>query len=128
MAVKKILVFGNPLVREDSLPLKILPALQKEFPEIEFREMDGIEDVQEEGKELFILDSVMGLKKAAFIKDIGLLEPGNRYSTHDFDVAHNLKILKKIGAVEKVIIIGIPMGIGEKNAFRQAKKLISFLC
>lgn len=125
MAIKKILVFGNPLVSEDSLPLKILPALQKEFPEIEFREMDGIEDVQNEGKEIIIMDCAEGIEKSELITDIDSIKPGNKYSTHDFDLGQNLKILKKIGAVEKVTIIGIPVGIEKSEAIYQAKKLIS---
>lgn len=124
MAVKKILVFGNSIVKKDSIALKILPSLRREFQEIEFREMDGIEDVQNEGKDVVIMDCVEGIEKSELITDIDSLKSGNKYSTHDFDIAQNLKLLKKIGAVEKVTIIGIPVGIGESEAISQAKKII----
>lgn len=40
----KIYVFGNILVDIDSLPIKLIPLLQKEFPDIEFCELDPSED------------------------------------------------------------------------------------
>ena len=47
---KRLLVFGNPLVKEDSLPLEILPMLREEFPEYEFAEFDAAENLDGRGK------------------------------------------------------------------------------
>lgn len=60
----KILVFGNPLVEKDRLPLELMKELQKEFPQVEFKEFDTAEDLQEEGRELNIIDAVEGIKKS----------------------------------------------------------------
>ena len=34
----KILIFGNPIVKEDSMPLKLKAKLENRFPDIEFKE------------------------------------------------------------------------------------------
>jgi Ni,Fe-hydrogenase maturation factor len=121
---RKILVFGNPVIGKDSVPVKIIPELQKEFPAIEFKHLDGIDDIQKEGVDLVIIDSVEGLKKSKIITDIDSIISGNKYSMHDFDLGQNLRLLKKIKAIENVIIIGIPMKIGETEAKEQAARLI----
>jgi len=59
----KILVFGNPLLENDSLPQKLLPRLKDNFPEIEFRKIDPTEDLKEQEQHLIILDSVGGIDK-----------------------------------------------------------------
>lgn len=84
--MKKILVFGNPLLKEDSLPLRILKNLRKEFPDIEFEEFDTADDLQNEGRNLVILDTVKGIKKVMIIKDIKSIITDKIYSLHDFDL------------------------------------------
>ena len=65
----KIYIFGNPLVVEDSLPLDILPQLQKQFPDIHFSVVDPNENFPPEGeRNLIILDTVKG------IPDVTLLD------------------------------------------------------
>jgi len=123
--MKKVIhVFGNPLVEKDSLPLKLLPKLRKEFPEIEFKEFDSVEDLQAEGRNLLIIDTVQGIKKVQLISDINSIVTGKIYSLHDFDLAQSLKILKKIDMIDDVKIFGVPMNIREQEAFNQLKKLI----
>jgi len=60
----KIYVFGNPLVEEDSLAIKLIPSLQKKFPNIQFVIADPNENFPPEGeKDLIIIDTVKGIKK-----------------------------------------------------------------
>src|SRR5574339_309198 len=105
MTLDKILVFGNPLVRRDSIPLKLIDNLRNEFPNIEFKEFDSIEEIQNEGDTLYILDSVEKIKKVMVINDLDKLATDKVYSVHDFDLATNLKILKKIGVMKKIFYI-----------------------
>ena len=88
MTLKKILVFGNPLVRRDSIPLKLIDNLRNEFPKIEFKEFDSIEEIQNEGDTLYILDSVEKIKKVMVITDLDQLATDKIYSVHDFDLAY----------------------------------------
>ncbi len=122
--IKKILVFGNPLVKKDSLPLKIMNDLKKVFPEIEFKEFDPSENMENEGKELYIIDTVEGISKVEIITDISKIELSKIYSVHDFDLGYELKLLKKSGMIDKVIIFGVPMKIGKKEALNQLKEKI----
>jgi len=115
---KTIYVFGNPLVREDSLPLKLINKLRKEFPSLQFKEFDTVEDFELE-KELNIIDTVKGIKKVELIEDIDKIITDKIYSMHDFDLGYNLKLLKKMKMIEKVRIFGIPSDMKEKEAMKE---------
>lgn len=125
----KVLVFGNILVEKDNIVLKIMPDLKKEFPEIEFKELDANEDLQKQGKELKIIDVAEDLDKVKGIK-ISSLEDFNRiltnkvYSMHDFDLGYNLKLLKKMNLIDEVEIICVPMNIKEKEALNQIQLIL----
>jgi Ni,Fe-hydrogenase maturation factor len=121
--MKVIYVFGNPLVKEDSLPLRLIDKLKKEFPSLQFKEFDTVEDLELE-KELNIIDTVKGINKVELIEDIDKIITDKIYSLHDFDLGYNLKLLKKMKMIDKVRIFGIPMKINEKEAFEQLRKVI----
>lgn len=109
----KVLVFGNPFIENDSLVLKLLPRLREKFPDIEFKEIDPTEGLEDEGRDLIILDSVEGIGEVMVIDSIEQLHANKVYSMHDFDLGYNLKLLKKVGKIDSVRIIGVPMGISE---------------
>ncbi|MFH8080342.1 MAG: hypothetical protein QXO84_00460 [Candidatus Aenigmatarchaeota archaeon] len=125
--IKKILVFGNPLVRKDSLPPSLISNLQKMFPHIEFKEFDAVEDLQKEGRNLYILDTVEGIKKVELITNIDVLEANKIISVHDFDLAYTLKLLKNTNLIDRVTIIGVPVDISKEEALKQVKEVIDKL-
>jgi hypothetical protein len=57
-----------------------------------------------------ILDSVRGMREVALISgdDIDRFVPPPRGTVHDFDLAFQLKYLKKIGRLGEVYVVGIP--------------------
>lgn len=122
----RILVFGNPLVKEDALPLELLPDLQREFPNLEFVEFDAAEDLEKEVRdgELLIIDSVKGLDRVRLITDIGCISTSKIYTMHDFDLGMTLKLLKKMGMLKGVKIFGVPTSYGKKKAMKELKKLL----
>lgn len=124
----KILVFGNPLVEKDNLALKLLPRLKKSFLVIEFKEFDPTENLEAEIENgtLFILDVAEGISKIKVLdfNDIDKLEIIKSCSMHDFDLAYNLKLLKKIGKLEKVKIIAVPINFDINNAFFQIQLIL----
>lgn len=124
MTKLKILVFGNKLLRNDRLPITMIDELQKEFSDIEFQEFDTVEDLHKEGKSLYILDTVEGIEHVITITEIDQLITDKIYSVHDFDLAHNLKLLKKAEMIEKVMIFGIPMAMKKGRALKELKKII----
>ncbi len=120
----KFLVFGNPMVHIDSMPLKLIGRLRKEFPEIEFKEFDPNENLESEGRNLSIIDTIEGIDRVVSITDIDAIQTQRVYSMHDFDLGHALKILKKLNYLDSVKIFGIPMKISERDAFNQLTSLI----
>jgi hypothetical protein len=121
---QKILVFGNPLVPQDSLALRILPSVRKKFPQIEFIELDGIDDLYEYGRNLTILDVAVGIRKVSIVDDLDDLELPRVLSMHDFDLAWNLKILLKAGMIDSVKIIAIPQRMDKKKALAGVEKIL----
>jgi Ni,Fe-hydrogenase maturation factor len=120
----KISVFGNPLVEEDSLPLRILPKLKKCFPDIEFVVEDPTETLNPAKDEWWILDSALGIDEVKLIDDLSKLDLTKRVSVHDYDLSIDLKLLKKIGKLNKVKIIAVPVGMEEKEAFERVREIL----
>lgn len=121
----KVLIFGNPLLKQDSIPIKILPKLKQKFPKIEFKKIDPTEDLFPYYPHLTIIDTIKGIKKTIIINDIDKLKINKLYSMHDFDLALNLKLLKKLGKIESVKIIGVPININENKALNQISKILN---
>lgn len=122
---RKILVFGNPLLPEDSLPIRLMGRLKKMFPDIDFVEFDPNDNIEYEGRTLEIIDTVADINKVMIITDIDSIKMPPRYSMHDFDLGSTLKLLKKMGYLDKVRIFGMPMRIREDDALSQLCVLIS---
>jgi hypothetical protein len=122
--MKTIYIFGNPLLEEDNLPIKLAPKLRKLFPEINFVVKDPNENLWPENGQLYIIDTVVGIKKVQVIKDLDKIQLDKIYSLHDFDLGFNLKLLYKIGKLNTVVIFGVPSKITESNALEQIAKKI----
>jgi Ni,Fe-hydrogenase maturation factor len=124
--MKKIIVyvFGNPLVKKDSLPIELMGDLKKSFPNINFKEIDPTENLHKLGKKLYIIDTVVGIKNVTVIKDIDSIELNKIYSLHDFDLGFNLKLMKKAGIIDDVIIFGIPANMRKQEALKQLKNAL----
>lgn len=104
-----VLVIGNPLLRQDSLPLRLMPKLRAARPDIEFRPLEPTREDLPHKQKLVLLDSVQGLKKVRVLRDVKKLEPASRaFSLHDFDLGAQLVLMHKFGLLGKTIIIGVP--------------------
>ncbi len=121
----KVLIFGNILLKNDSLPLQLMDDLAEKFPGIEFKDFDPNENMDEEGREINIIDTVEGIEKVMLITDIDTIKINRILSMHDFDLGYNLRLLKKLGYVDRVRIFGVPMKIKKKDALKQLEELIS---
>lgn len=122
----KVLAFGNPLVKQDSIALDLLPALKEKFPQVEFKEFDVAEDLEREGRDLVILDTAQGIQETVLLTDLNALAEGKPYSMHDFDLNITLKLLKKMRKIDSVKIIAIPQE-NHKEALEGAVEIISSL-
>jgi len=116
------------LVKEDSIPIKLLPDLKQQFPYIEFIVCDPNENFPPPGeKDLTILDTVIGIKKPAILNLDDFGSKGKTpISPHDYDLLFHLLLLKKLKKINGVKILGIPLN-KSRNIIHQIKLLISQL-
>lgn len=123
--MKKIYILGNPLTEKDSLPLKLLPQLRNLFPEINFQHLDPTENFPEE-ENLVLIDSVVGIDKVRVLSlgDLDKVELSPQCSVHDFDLGFQLKLMKKLGKLKDVNIVGVPFDYGEEKAVEEIKEIL----
>ena len=120
---KTVLVFGNPLVEGDSIALKVAEELKGKIPGVEFKHVESLDEAEEK-KDLCIMDAVVGIENVRLIEDIEELKTTQPVSGHDFDLALELKMLRKVGRVGKVEIIAIPAECDAKKAAAEAEILL----
>lgn len=117
--MKHVYVFGNPDLAMDSLPLRILPQLRETFPDIKFEFKDPNEewDIPED---FVVIDTVLSGCPTSRMNDVTVFDDLDRFvgaptvSMHDFDALANLRLLKKLGKIKKIKIIGVSAEMEEK--------------
>ena len=122
----KISVFGNEDLPEDSLPVKLIPELKKEFPKYEFIHQDPTEDVLPPGeKEWIIIDTVEGIDTVKLFDDVKKINSPRRVSLHDYDLAMHLSLIKKLYPDIKIRIIGVPQMGDEQEILKDVVGILS---
>ncbi len=124
---RAVSVFGNPNEPGDSLAVRLVPRLQKRFPEIEFRIEDPTENLEPHGDPWVIVDVAMGVDEVAVIEDLNQLEYVKGQSVHDFDVYMELRLKEKLGELPAVRLVLIPSTWEEKKLTAVAPLLKSLL-
>ena len=119
----KVYVLGNPLVAADSLPLKLLPKLRNALPDIEFIETDPTENFIPEANSI-IVDTVLGITKVTRFNSIDEFEILRSVTAHDYDLSLHLQLLKKLGKLKEVKIIGIPVKGNQQIALKKSISVI----
>lgn len=119
----KVFIFGNPDFEPDSLPLLILPELRKRLPDIEFVALDPNEEWGED-RNITIIDTVEGIKEVTVFDEISDFVSAPRVTMHDFDALANLQLLKKLGKIEKIKIIGVPPTISAQVALEKISAIL----
>lgn len=125
----KIYVFGNELVKGDSIALELIPELSRMFPIIQFIEQDPNEQFPPEGeKNPVILDGVQGIQMAVkiTIDDLSPIEK-TPISPHDYDLLFHLHLLRKMKRIQSAIIIGIPRFAPCKEVLKDVELIIATL-
>ena len=121
----KVYIVGNPLVKVDSLPFKLLPKLKKEFPEGRFEEVDPTENFIPENDSI-IIDTVVGIDHVRLFTDLDEFVPFSSVSAHDYDLGLHLQLLKKLGKITSVSILGIPNDVNAQGKKKVAELLHSW--
>ncbi len=121
-----IFVFGNEDLEADSLPLRILPVLEKKFRVLSFKILDPNEE-WELSDELIIIDTVINIKEPVLFTDLDSFSDAPRVTMHDFDAISNLRYLKKLGKFKTIKIIGVPPQMEENEAVLKISAVLKSL-
>lgn len=107
----RIYVFGNEDLEEDNVAFKVADKISREFPGIEFIKIKPNQDINFDGEQVLLMDVVEGIGETTILdeKDLDKITLSPRMSAHDFDLGFQLKYLKKLGKLEKIKTIGLPM-------------------
>jgi hypothetical protein len=107
----KVYVFGNRDAPEDAGAIQVAEGLEGAVEGVSFVFVEPNEDVPfaDEGHAV-VLDVVHGIQEVALLSgsDIDRFAAPPRGTAHDFDLAFQLKYLKKIGRLGEVYVVGIP--------------------
>jgi len=104
----KISVFGNPDLDKDNAAIKLIPWLKKKYPKAKIKIEDpagGLEPTDD----WLIVDVCRGIKKITEFENLDKFESLRRVSVHDYDLAMELKLLKKLGKIKKLKILAVPI-------------------
>ena len=107
----KVYVFGNEDLALDSAAINVSKKLKGKIKNVEFVMVDVNQDLPfKDNENVVIMDTVLGLEKVSLILDNELdhLVSNSSLTAHDYDLAFQLKYLKKLGKLGKVTIIGLP--------------------
>lgn len=113
-------MFGNPYLEYDSLAVNIAKELEDSA---DFVICSSPEQIMEE-KFDYIMDVVEGIDEVKVFDNLKLLNPHRMFSLHDFDVTFFLGLMEKLGKVDKVKIIGIPMEMDKNKAKEKILEII----
>ena len=119
----KILCFGNEYVKGDDLALKLADSLN--ISGVEFVKCQSLQDLEQVNDDVAIIDTVIGINKVEVINNIDDLELGKMYSLHDFDLGFHLKLMKELGKIKSVKIIGVPSSMDFEDVKNSITNLLS---
>ena len=125
----KIYVFGNDLVKEDSGALLLVSKLRLTYPHVQFLVVDPNENFPPQNeKNIVVLDTVEKIHKPILL-DFSDLAAVNKtpVSPHDYDLLLHLLLLKKMGKIDSVKIIGVPTTQVLGSTLKEVKQIISSL-
>ena len=113
----KIYCFGNPNIKEDKAALKLADEFNddvelkvKGYEFVKATNPDFFINENYSDKEIVIIDAVKGIDNIKIITDLDELKTTKTTTMHDFDLGNTLKLLKELGKIKDVTIIGLPYG------------------
>lgn len=112
-------VFGNIDLEQDSLPVAVVPQLQRVRPDCVFHLRDPLEEWDEVPDPLIIVDTLKGVEKVTVFTDLDAFSDAPRVGMHDLDLLAQLKLLKKVGKLKQVIVVGVPPSLTPDEAVNQ---------
>ncbi len=114
-----LLVFGNEYLKEDNMAIKIAEELK--LNNIDIKRCYSVDSIFNyyDYEKIFVLDVVKNIDKATLIEDIDKIKEHALFSLHDFDLGFFLKLMKELGTLKEIKIIGIPQK-GDKEEIKES--------
>jgi Ni,Fe-hydrogenase maturation factor len=106
-----VYVFGNEYLAQDNRAIEVAGELQNNVKGVSFIFVGPNEDVPfADEPRVVILDTVAEIQDVALLEgdEIDKLVLSPRGSVHDFDLAFQLRYLRKLDKLGRVTVIGIP--------------------
>jgi len=116
-----VLCFGNPYLTQDSLAVEL--ARELDIKGYDFKILTNPDDIltYKDQEKIFIIDVFNNIDDVIVVKDIEQLKRRRIYSMHDFDLGFFLKLMKNVGKLKEIVIIGIPQE-GNRESIKQKIK------
>lgn len=116
----KIYLFGNELLERDSLPLRIKPFLEERLSHLSFEVHDPTDNLWPNNGTLTIIDTAEVIDRVIHIDKLEKIQIEEKpCSVHDMDLSFHLKLLWKLGVLEQVDIIAVPLNYKEEKAVEE---------
>ncbi len=123
-----ILVFGNPHLKEDNFALKVAEELRKsEVKNLRIEHCVVFDDIfkYKNHERLYLMDVVEGVKRVTIFDNIDKIKSNRLFSLHDFDLGFYLKLMRTIGKLRRITVIGVPVKGDKKAMARKVRELLS---
>ncbi len=111
----------------DSGPLRLLPALRATFPDVSFETLDPNEE-WDVPRHMHIIDTVVGIDTITVFNGLEHFMKAPRMTCHDFDAYANLLLLRKLGKIDDVTIIGVPPTLPEEDMRNRVTEEVRLCC
>lgn len=105
--MRTIYCLGNVLEEKDATIPRLLSELQAIRPDDNFVLTDPTELDELNDQPIFI-DTVIGIEQVEVFTSINGFTPPPRITVHDYDLYHNLSLMKKLHKISEFKIIGVP--------------------
>ena len=121
----KIYCFGNPDLKEDKIALELADEFNNDV-ELKVKGFEFVKATNPDfflnedfgnsernlgnNKEIIIIDAVKGIENIKIINNLDELKTTKTTTVHDFDLGNTLKLLKELGKIKQVTIVGLPYG------------------
>jgi len=126
--MSKIFCFGNEFIKDDALGKEIADMLIKEGVDVvKCNYPDELIEWNGDLSEIVIVDVVKGINEVMIIEDLEMLKERTLNSAHDFDLGTFLLIMKEMGEIKKVKIIGLPINGDKERVFEKVKEILKTL-
>lgn len=114
---RTIFIAGNPDLAIDALPPRLLEKLRAQAPEFSFAIKDPNEEW--ESDDIILIDTALGIEKVTLFSTLDHFAKAPHLTLHDFDALSSLLLLKKLGKLKKISIIGVPPTLSEEDALKE---------